>query len=101
MILDIFISRGVEHMSLPANTKNAHPVPFDLPGAPFRIGEAVIVVIASDETFDSRCLGMRGTVDYLEYSCGCGQTYPGDPMIGVKLTDGTLEEFWQEELIRA
>ena len=51
------------------------------------------------DVHDVRSLvGLSGTVEYLEYDCGCGQSYPGDPMIGVRLEDGTLEEFWAEEL---
>jgi hypothetical protein len=39
-----------------------------------------------------------GRVAYLEYECG--QTFPGDPMIGVRFTDGATYEFWREELTR-
>jgi len=52
-----------------------------------------------DETFDPRCIGLVGTVEYLEYECGCGQTYPMDPMIGVLLDSGQHEEFWKEEFV--
>ena len=85
-------------MNLSGNSKKAQLIYSDVPGAPFRIGEAVMVVSATDETCDERCLGMRGTILFFEYSCGCGETYPDDPMIGVKFADGTREEFWREEL---
>lgn len=71
----------------------------DVDGAPFKIGESVKVVSISDDTADSEYLGQRGRILYFEYSCGCGQTFPGDPMIGVQFADGTAE-FWKEELAR-
>lgn len=65
----------------------------------------------------SRFVGRIGTVDYLEYECGCGQRYPDVPMVGVRFEvdedDATapievgrlfsegqepVEEFWPEEL---
>jgi hypothetical protein len=86
-------------MNLSGHSKKAHLIHSDVPGAPFRIGEAVMVISATDETCDAQRIGMRGTVLFFEYSCGCGQTYPEDPMIGVKFADGTREEFWREELV--
>ena len=70
-------------------------------GAPFQAGQAVRVVAAIDtEVHDvSEFVGACGTVAYLEYNCGCSQTYPEDPMIGVKFPDGRGEEFWSEELV--
>ncbi len=70
----------------------------DVPGAPFRIGDKVRVVRGTDETFDRRFLRRVGIIEHFEYSCGCGQTYPNDPMIGVKFRSSEVEEFWQEEL---
>ncbi|MBI2683203.1 MAG: Carotenogenesis protein CarS [Acidobacteriales bacterium] len=75
----------------------AKPLRRDVPGAPFRIGQQVRVVAGTDETFDKRFLGKLGTVEYFEYNCGCGQSYPHDPMIGVRF-GRKLEEFWVEEL---
>jgi hypothetical protein len=69
----------------------------DVEGAPFRIGDRVNVVLLADDTADAAFLGRKGRVIYFEYTCGCGQTYPGDPMIGVKF-HGKFEEFWKEEL---
>jgi hypothetical protein len=74
------------------------PIYHDIPGAPFKIGERVRVVKAADGAFDQRCLGRAGEVQYFDYTCGCGQTYPGDPMIGVVFHSGSVEEFWKEEL---
>lgn len=76
----------------------ARPIRLPVEGAPRQPAEVVRVVGASDSTLDPGCVGRVGTVEYLEYSCGCGQTFPGDPMIGVRFADGTLEEFWAEEL---
>jgi len=70
----------------------------NVPGAPFHIGDKVRVIKGTDETFDRRFLRRVGVVEHFEYSCGCGQTYPNDPMIGVEFRSGEVEEFWQEEL---
>lgn len=76
-----------------------NPIYRDVAGAPFKLGERVRVVGPGDETFDPRYLGRSGTVVYLEYGCGCGQTYPGDPMIGVRFRNTVEEEFWKAELL--
>jgi hypothetical protein len=69
----------------------------DIAGAPFKIGERVRVVAGIDETFEEGFLGRLGTIEYFEYDCGCGQTFPSDPMIGVRFSN-CIEEFWTEEL---
>jgi len=51
-----------------------------------------------DEEGNVSFLGMVGLVEHFEYTCGCGQSYPGDPMIGVRFSDGRSDEFWKEEL---
>jgi len=79
----------------------ARPVRHRVPGAPLQPGQLVTVVRAVDEEVHDvgEHVGQPGRVLYLEYSCGCGQTYPGDPMIGVRLGDvGPVVEFWKEEL---
>lgn len=68
-------------------------------GAPFRIGLRVKVIKRSDNTVSEKCVGKTGHIDYYEYSCGCGQTFPHDPMIGVILDSGEREEFWREEIV--
>jgi hypothetical protein len=75
----------------------AHYIYDDVDGAPFKIGAIVKVVSLSDETADDDLFGCQGSVVYFEYSCGCGQTFPDDPMIGVRFGDRTTE-FWKEEL---
>ena len=77
-----------------------NPIYHDVSGAPFRIGERVRVVSSKDETFDPHFIGRTGSVKYLEYECGCGQSYPDDPMIGVEFRARGTEEFWREELRR-
>lgn len=69
-------------------------------GSPYQPGDLVLVVDAVDiDIHDlSKYIGQRGQVEHLEYSCGCGQHYPDDPMIGVRLTCGELIEFWPEEI---
>jgi hypothetical protein len=76
------------------------PIYKNVQGAPFRIGESVRVVGSEDETFDRSYKRRVGTIEYFEYECGCGQSYPSDPMIGVKFRDGQTAEFWAEELRR-
>jgi len=71
---------------------------WNIKGAPFRIGDVVEVVKASDETCDVRFIGAVGRIVYYDYDCGCGQTFPGDPMIGVRFDGGDVHEFWSEEL---
>ena len=70
----------------------------DIPGAPFHIGALVTIVQVVDSTTDESFIGKSGEVVHYEYDCGCGQTFPSDPMIGVRFPDGTEEEFWTEEL---
>lgn len=72
----------------------------DVDGAPFKIGDVVTVSSLSDDTADAELLGQQGLVLYFEYSCGCGQKFPNDPMIGVQFGERTAE-FWKEELARA
>jgi hypothetical protein len=67
-------------------------------GVRFSIGENVRVCQLVDQTGASQFLGARGTIQYFEYRCGCGQSYPHDPMIGVRFSNGEVEEFWSEEL---
>lgn len=79
----------------------AQKVKHDVEGAPVKIGQSVKVTSIGEGEEDTdwgKLMGQTGTVSYLEYSCGCGQTYPQDPMIGVQFTDGSIHEFWHEEL---
>ena len=78
----------------------AKPVYEHVPGAPFQVGMIVRVVDAIDRHVSdlSPLIGRLGVVRYLEYSCGCGQTFPHDPMIGVEFSDRSQQEFWTEEL---
>lgn len=90
-------------MSLAGEHLGASPAREAVDGSPFQPGQAVVVV-RSAEPEDGGCLdvlryvGCSGVVEHLDYSCGCGQSYPGDPMVGVRLADGRLQEFWREEL---
>lgn len=87
--------------ALDANLR-ANPIYERVEGSPFQPGDLVEVVAAVDrEVHDvSSLVGRRGRVAYLEYDCGCGQSRPGDPMVGVALGDdgSVTEEFWGEEL---
>lgn len=76
----------------------AKPIRKDVKGAPFKIRMMVKVKELIDLTGDESLINLTGTVDHYEYSCGCGQTYPQDPMVGVRFPDGRVEEFWKEEL---
>jgi len=79
---------------------NSHPVTERVDGSPYQPGDRVRVVQTIDpEVVDlSAYVGRTGQVEHLEYDCGCGQSYPADPMIGVRFDDGNLIEFWHEEL---
>lgn len=63
-----------------------------------QIGSCVRVIKGIDETFDERFLQKIGIVENFDFTCGCGQSYPNDPMIGVRFPNGKYEEFWTEEL---
>lgn len=79
----------------------AQKVAHDVEGAPVKIGQIVRVTSvdeAEEGTDWAKLVGQEGKVVHLEYSCGCGQSYPEDPMIGVEFSDGTVHEFWAEEL---
>jgi len=71
---------------------------WNIKGAPFKIGQMVEVVKTTDDACDVRFIGAIGRIVYYDYDCGCGQTYPHDPMIGVRFDGGHVEEFWREEL---
>jgi hypothetical protein len=78
------------------------PITICVPGSPFQPRDIVRVVDTVDiEVHDVRKhLGRLGLVVHLEYSCGCGQSYPDYPAIGVKFANGQTEEFWPEEVLR-
>jgi hypothetical protein len=78
--------------------RESRPIRSNVKGAPFAIGQSVRVSQLVDETGRAKFLGLEGKVEHFEYSCGCGQTYPCDPMIGVRFLNGDLDEFWPEEL---
>lgn len=73
---------------------------YDIDGAPFKIGNKVKVMNnpSNDETFDKKYINKTGEVIFFEYDCGCGQTFPQDPMIGLRFLNGMTAEFWKEEL---
>ncbi len=71
----------------------------NIKGAPYEISNHVKIRFAADETFDHKFLGRVGTIVHYDYSCGCGQSFPDDPMIGVEFNDNMIEEFWKEEMI--
>ncbi len=90
--LDYYISTFVLHKNLLYE---------DVDGAPCRIGQKVKILSnpIHDDTFDETFANKTGEVSFLEYECGCGQTFPSDPMIGVHLANGQTDEFWKEELV--
>ena len=63
-----------------------------------KVNQEIKVIKLSDETGEESFLGKSGTVIYFNYDCGCGQSYPNDPMIGIKFKDEVVEEFWKEEI---
>ena len=72
----------------------------DISGAPFNIGDSVLILNNpnNDLTFDEFFIYKKGVVKYFEYNCGCGQSFPNDPLIGVLFPDKRVEEFWKEEI---
>ena len=74
------------------------PIYEKVEGSPHQPKDIVVVLEFSDETGDQEFIGKIGVVEYLEYSCGCGQSYPNDPMIGIRFPDGFLIECWSEEI---
>jgi hypothetical protein len=88
-----------EHMSARSSKAASNrAIHADVDGAPFSIGQSVTVCGLTDETADRSFLRKRGIVAYFDYYCGCGQTYPQDPMIGVCFPSDKVAEFWREEL---
>jgi hypothetical protein len=68
-------------------------------GAPIQVGTPIIVGLSLDETFDRSFVGREGVVVHLNYEGGTGQTFPGDPLIGVRFSDNREDDFWREELL--
>lgn len=90
-VLDRFITK---------NILKPKPRLTDIEGAPFKLGDTVHILDNpnNDDTFNRNYSCKQGLVEHFEYECGCGQTYPGDPMIGVRFENGQIAEFWKEEL---
>jgi hypothetical protein len=78
----------------------AKPIYRNVKGSPFKIWDLAQVLEKqfNDATFDSSFCNKIGRIIYFEYSCGCGQRYPFDPLIGIEFQDGKIEEFWKEEI---
>jgi len=78
------------------------PVYHNVAGAPYQPGQLVRVTCSCDEQGDASgiraLVGKFGVVKYLEYSCGSGQYFPDDPMVGVRFRDGEVRELWKDEL---
>lgn len=68
-------------------------------GAPIQVGTPVIVGLSLDDTFDRSFVGREGVVVHLNYEGDTGQTFPDDPLIGVRFPDNQEEAFWREELL--
>lgn len=100
------------------------PRTYDIEGAPFSIHAEVTVQdltdphtlyylledkkldICRDEFHDrlhEELIGSTGHLVHYDYDCGCGQMFPEQPMIGVKINSGMFKgetiEFWREELV--
>lgn len=84
----------------PFHNQLARPITTRVDGAPYQPGDSVTIVDAIDQDIHdvSAFVGRMGRVEYLEYECGCGQSYPDNPMIGVRFESGDIEEFWREEI---
>lgn len=94
------------------------PRRYDITGAPFHIGAHIFVEkLVDPETLDylaeetdlcpddieGELVGLEGVLVHYDYDCGCGQIFPDQPMIGVRIAAGKFEgeiiEFWPEELL--
>jgi len=68
-------------------------------GAPFQVGDRVIVIASADDCGYPERIGQHGIVVQLRYETEVGDTYPGDPFISVVLDVDKWEgSFWKEEL---
>ena len=78
----------------------SNPIYIDINGAPCKILNKVVILNNPnmDKTFNEAYVSEIGEVVYFEYECGCGQSYPNDPMIGIKFANEKIEEYWIEEL---
>ena len=67
-------------------------------GAPVQVGDVVKVIAATEADICdvSEYIGRFGRV--VSMDCGCGQTYPDDPMVLVCFSNGDQQEFWKEEI---
>lgn len=76
------------------------PRKFNIDGAPYRIGDVVVVLDNPnrDTTFNCVYSGKQGVIEHFEYDCGCGQSFPEDPLVGVRFSDQKIAEFWKDEL---
>lgn len=78
----------------------------DVEGAPFKIGDEIVVGTGTDETFLEDMKGAMGTVIGFNYKGGTGQTYPTDPLVMVLfpavdgLDNELVEGFWKEEICK-
>lgn len=81
-------------------TKKFKKIKRNVKGAPFKIGDHVQVIKTADETMNKSFIGRRGKVIYFNYDCARDQTYPTDPMIGVRFRCRSEEEFWKDGLIK-
>ncbi|MFT7680651.1 MAG: hypothetical protein ACI935_000082 [Moritella dasanensis] len=87
-------------MTLAEQVLGAKPQRRNIDGAPFAIHNIVLVVGVQDDMPEEH-IGRKGKVLYYEYDGGCGQSYPKEPLIGVRFFDNNdLEEFWSEELTK-
>lgn len=74
----------------------------DVDGAPFKIGDEIVVGTGTDETFLEDLQGLMGTVIGFNYKGG--KTYPTDPLVMVLfpaedgLDNELVEGFWKEEI---
>jgi hypothetical protein len=79
---------------------SAKPIYHHVDGAPVQPRQIVRVIAAIDSEIADVAghIGRLGLVEYLEYECGCGQSFPANPMVGLRFTSGAREEFWPEEI---
>lgn len=66
----------------------------------FKINQNIKVINLIDKTGNRYYLNKIGLIKYFNFDCGCEQTFPHNPMIGIKFFNGKIEEFWKEEITK-
>jgi hypothetical protein len=68
-------------------------------GSFYQVGDSVKVVDQGADRWMIRAyIGSVGEVCDLDFASGCGESFPSDPLVIVRLVNGIVAGFWKEEL---